>query len=701
MTRTWQAAPSVGHPLTRVEGLDKVTGQARYAGDVDRRGLVHGWVVPATIPRGRVLSLDVEATLAMPGVLAVLHQDNAPRLTDIGEGTLFLFQGDRVAHWGAPVALVIADTPERAREAAERMRVDYLAEPPDTVFRPDHPGLYRPEHVNPRNPTVTEKGDVEAALAGAAVVVDAEYRTPAQHNNAMEPHSATAEWADGRLTVHTSTQYAYGVAQSLTKLFDLAPGTLRVLSEHVGGGFGNKGMPARPDAVLAVMAATLVGRPVRVTLTRPQLFPLTGYRTPTAQRLRLGATADGRLVAVEHTAAMQTSRLAEFTEQTAIYARAMYAADNLRTDHRVVALDVPTPRWMRAPGEAPGSFGLESAMDELAEACGVDPVELRLRNDTSHEPASGQPFSSRRLAECLREGARRFGWAERDPRPAARREARWWRGTGVAGAHYPARTAPTTAHATALPGGRYVVRVAATDIGTGARTALTQLAADALEVPVDAVRVEIGDSDFGPAMGAGGSMGTASWSWPVVTACHDLARRIASGEPVPPEGLTSTFDSTEAVGARAEFSRYAFGAHFAEVAVDVATGEVRVPRLLGVYAVGRVVNPLTATSQLIGGMTMGLSTALLEESTLDGRFGDFVNHNLADYHVATNADVGAIEVAFVDDPDDELNPSGVKGLGEIGIVGVPAAIANAVWHATGVRQRELPISPARAIISGQ
>ncbi|MEV4617683.1 xanthine dehydrogenase family protein molybdopterin-binding subunit [Asanoa sp. NPDC049573] len=697
MTRTWQTAPAVGHPLTRIEGLDKVTGHARYAGDIALPGLVHGWVVPATVARGRVRALDVGAALAMPGVLAVLHRENAPRLADIGEGTLFLFQNDRVPHHGAPVALVIADTPERAREAAERIRVDYFEEPHDVLFRPDHPGLYEPDHVNPRLPTVTDKGDVDAALAGAAVLVDGEYRTPAQHNNAMEPHSSTAAWAERRVTVFTSTQHAFGTARTLTRLFGFDPGTVHVVSEHVGGGFGNKGLP-RPDVVLAVMAATLVGRPVRVTLTRPQLFALTGYRTPTAQRVRLGADADGRLVALEHRAASQTSTLLEFTEQSASYSRAMYASGNLRTSHRVVALDVPTPRWMRAPGEAPGSFGLESAMDELAEACGVDPVELRLRNDTGTEPESGLPFSSRRLADCLREGARRFGWAGRDPRPAARRDGRWWRGTGVAGAHYPARTAPTVAHATALRDGGYVVRVGAADIGTGARTALTQLAADALEVPVDQVRLLVGDSDFGLAQVAGGSMGTASWSWPVMTACHDLARRLASGEPIPPDGLTSTFDSTEAVGARRDVARYAFGAHFAEVAVDVATGEVRVPRLTGVYAVGRVVNPLTARSQLVGGMTMGLSCALLEESMMDAGTGDFLNHNLADYHVATNADVRDLDVAFVDDPDDELNPAGVKGLGEIGIVGVPAAIANAMWHATGVRQRELPINPARAAL---
>jgi len=444
--------------------------------------------------------------------------------------------------------------------------------------------------------------------------------------------------------------------------------------------------PAPPAAVAVGGRPGIAGRPAE---------PAGPFALALGQPAAAEGQPGGRLVALDHVAAQQTSTLLEFTEQTAVYSRTMYAADNLRTTHRVVALDVPTPRWMRAPGEAPGSFALEVAMDELAEACGVDPVEVRLRNDTATEPATGLPFSSRRLAECLREGARRFGWAGRDPRPAVRRDGRWWRGTGVAAATYPARTNPTTAHATAYPGGGFTVWVAAVDIGTGARTALTQLAADALGVTVDAVRVVIGDSDAGPAQGAGGSMGTSSWGWPVVTACRDLARRLASGEPVPPGGLTTTFDSTEAVRALDARARYAFGAHFVEVAVDVETGEIRVPRMTGVYAVGRVVNPLTARSQLVGGMIMGLSCALLEESTMDAEFGDFLNHNLADYHVATHADVGAVDVAFVDDPDDELNPSGTKGLGEIGIVGLPAAVANAVWHATGVRQRRLPITPAR------
>ena len=696
MTAT-TARAAVGRPYTRVEGPDKVTGRARFAGDVRVPGLAYGWVVPASIARGRVRSRDVAATLAMPGVLAVLSPENAPRLGDTGDATLRVLQDDRVPHYGAPVALVVADTPERAREAAETMRVAYVEEPHDARFRPDHPRRYAPEHVNPGAPTATGKGDVDAALAAAPVVVDARYTTPAQHNNPIEPHSATALWAHGRVILHDTTQAPYASARTLAALFGYPPGTVRVVAEHVGGGFGSKGLP-RPEAVLALMASALVGRPVRVTFTRPQMFPLTGYRTPTAQRVRLGADAGGRLLAVEQTATQQTSTLLEFTEQTATYARAMYPADNLRTDHRVVRLDVPTPRWMRAPGTAPGSFGLESAMDELAEACGVDPVALRLRNDTRLEPATGRPFSSRRLAECLREGARRFGWAGRDPRPAVRRDGRWWWGTGVAGAHHGAGVGPTVAHATAYPSGRFDVRVGAVDIGTGARTALTQVAADALGVGPEQVTVHVGDSDTGLAQGAGGSMGTASWSWPVVAACRELVRRLAAGEPVPATGLTCAYDTTAELRDRDDLARYAFGAHFAEVAVDVVTGEVRVPRMTGVFAVGRVVNPLTARSQLMGGMVMGVSCALFEESRMDAAFGDFVNHNLADYPVATSADIGAVDVAFVDDPDGALNPSGVKGLGEIGIVGVAAAVANAVWHATGVRQRHLPVTPARAAL---
>nr|WP_211176870.1 xanthine dehydrogenase family protein molybdopterin-binding subunit [Pseudonocardia acidicola] len=671
----------------------KVTGAARYAAEHPLPGLAHGAAATATIARGRIIALDTAAVLAMPGVIAVLHHGSAPRLVDAGQGDLMLFQDDRVPYRGAAVALVVAQTPEQARAGADVLRVEYAEEPHDVVLTADHPRLYAPDHVNPTYPTDTATGDVEAGLTAAAVVVDATYSTPTEQNSPMEPHSSTAWWTDGRLTVIDSNQGSSLVRDTLATLFALDPDAVRVVSEHVGGAFGVKGRPW-PPVVLAPMAARQLNRPVRVTLTRQQMFALVGYRTPTIQRVRLGADRDGRLIALDHLACEQTSTVVEFAEQTCVPSRVMYATPNLRTRHRLVALDVPSPHWMRAPGEAPGSFALESAMDELAQACGIDPVELRVRNEPTVEPAGGLPFVSRNLVRCLHEGAARFGWSERDPRPGIRRDGRWLRGTGMAAANYPARSRPSTASATAEPDGRYTVRITASDLGTGARTALTQIAADELGTPLEQVRVLIGDSDFGAAQIAGGSMGTASWGWAVVKAVRELRDRLA-GSAVPADGLTVRADTTSDIEALPAVSRHAFGAHFAEVVVDPASGEVRVPRLLGVYGVGRVVNPITARSQLIGGMTMGLGMALLEEAVVDPQFGDYANHDLAGYHVPANADVRSIEAHWIDEEDDGLNPTGVKGVGEIGIVGTAAAIANAVWHATGVRHRDLPIRPGR------
>ncbi len=688
---------SVGQSVTRLEGRDKVAGRARYAADIPLDQLAYGWAVGSTVARGRVTEIDVDATLAQPGVLAVLHHGNAQRLGDTGDPTLLLLQDDRVHHRGQVVALVIATTLEHAREAAGTLQVTYDAESHDVAFSERHPGLYVPDHVNPNLPSESVKGDVHEALGRSSTVVDQLYRTAAQHNNPMEPHGATAFWDGGSLIVHDSSQGAFQAMAMLAALFELEPGSVRVLSEHVGGAFGAKGT-IRAHSVLAAMGARMVDRPVRVVLTRAQMYHLTGYRTPTVQWVRLGADPSGRILALDHLAYSQTSTILEFTEQTALISRSMYDAETLRTSHQVVRLDVPTPRWMRAPGEAPGSFALESAMDELAHACGLDPVELRLRNEPAVEPESGIPFSSRSLVACFREGARRFGWADRDPRPGVRRDGRWLVGTGTASATYPARTAPTRASVTAEPDGGFTVRVTAADIGTGARTVLSQVAADALGVELDDVRVLIGNSDYGQAMLAGGSMGTASWSWAVVEACRELIDLLSAGADIPPEGLTGRTDTSPLVAGRPEFARHAYGAHFVEVAVDVDSGEIRVPRMVAAVAAGRIVNPLTARSQLIGGMTMGVSAALHEESIMDIASGDFLNHDLANYHVAANADIGILDVVFVEEVDDELNPLGIKGIGEISIVGVAAAVANAVWHATGVRHRAIPIRPDHVLL---
>jgi len=705
--------PLVGQAITRVDALAKVTGTARYAAEYRLERLAYGWVVRSTIASGTIISIDRETVLDQPGVLTVIDHTNAERLTEAGDGELLVLQGNRVRYRGQTVALVVAESSELARAAAESLTVSYLQDEHDAGFAADHPSMYTPEKVNPNFPAESSVGEVDVALASAEVRVDQTYSTPTEHNNPMEPHATTASWDGARLTVYDSNQGAYSVQRSLVTLFSLPDEAVRVCSEHVGGGFGSKGT-ARPTVVLASLASRALGRPVRVALTRQQMFSLTGYRTPTIQRMRLGADLTGRLQALEHVAYSQTSRVLEFAEQTAVISRVMYATPNLRTGHRVVALNVPTPRWMRAPGEAPGAFALESAMDELAEACRLDPVDLRVINEPDVEPDSGRSFSSRNVVACLTEGARRFGWFSRDPRPGIRRDGRWLVGTGVASSTYPARNSPTTCAIQAHRDGSFQVRIAAADIGTGARTALLQIAADALQVTPHRIDLRIADSDFGQAMIAGGSMGTASWGWAIVKAADELRKRLAavgagpagSGDVMSDsdrrslggdEGLVVTVDTAPDIAAQADVVRHAFGAQFAEVAVDVATGEIRVPRMLGVFAAGHIVNPATARSQLIGGMTMGLSMALFEESIMDAHFGDYVNHDLAGYHIATNADVQSIDVSWIDEHDDQTNPSGIKGIGEIGIVGTAAAIANAVWHATGRRQRHLPIRPDRVI----
>ncbi|MFH8569316.1 xanthine dehydrogenase family protein molybdopterin-binding subunit [Streptomyces sp. NPDC017993] len=697
-TGTTAVTGAVGTAHTRLEGLAKVTGAARYAAEIPFAELAHGWLVLSTIARGRVRSVETDPVLAMPGVLAVLHHGNAPRvdLDYVGllgrpDPTLGVFQQDRVPHVGWPVALIVAETSEQAREAAEALVVRYDEEPHDVAFSAGRPGTYTPEN------SAAEKGDVEAELTASAVVVDAEYSTPEEHHAMLEPHAATARWEGGRLDVVDSNQGTMWVAAELANLFSLDPASVRVRSEHVGGGFGSKGL--RVHQVCAVMATTVLHRPVRVVLTRRQMFSLTGYRSPTAQRLRLGADADGRLRAFDHQAQNMTSTVHEFVEASANVGRVMYEADAHHSVNRVVPLDVPTPTFMRAPGEAPGSFAMECALDELAEKCDLDPIALRARNEPDAGPLSGLPFSSRNLLTCFEEGARRFGWADRDPRAGVRREGRWLIGTGTAAAAFPAGVMPSTAAVTAEADGTFTVRINAADIGTGARTALTQIAADALEVEPGRVRTRIADSDFGQAMIAGGSMGTRSWAWAVTAAVAELREQLALGGDIPPEGITARSDTSEAVGALSKKERHSFGAQFAEVAVDVTTGEVRVRRMLGIFAAGRIVNPLTARSQLIGGMTWGLSMALHEEAIRDQASGAHVGADLAGYHFAANADVPLIEADWVDDPDKD-DPVGFKGIGEIGIVGAAAAIANAVWHATGVRHRALPIRPDRVLMAG-
>ncbi|WP_069816542.1 xanthine dehydrogenase family protein molybdopterin-binding subunit [Streptomyces sp. TP-A0874] len=688
----------LGSPAVRLEGRAKVTGTARYATEHPMPGCVYAWPVTAAVARGEITSIATSEALAQPGVLTVLTHLNAPRLADVGDGTLAVLQSPRVAHRGQCVALAVAETLQTAQSAAAAVQVEYRAEPHDVLLRADHPGLYTPEKANGGFPADRERGDFDTAFTAAQTRLDAVYRIPALHNHPMEPHASTAVWEDSRLFVYDSSQGASPTQEVLAALFDLDKARVTVVSEHVGGGFGSKGSP-RPQLPLAAMAARETGRPVKLALGRAQMPSLVGHRPGTEQRMRLGADRRGRIDALAHEAVTYSSTLKEFVEQSATASRTMYASPHSRTTHRVTRLDVPTPSWMRAPGECSGMFALESAMDELAFACGIDPVELRLRNDTATEPDSGLPFSSRGLAECLTEGARLFGWADRDPRPASRTEGRLLIGTGVASSGYPTEVAPSCAEAQAEPSGGYRVRVNATDIGTGARTVLAQIAADALGAPLDRVHIEIGSSDLPRGSVAGGSSGTASWGWAVHRACRELLRLLAEHDgPLPSNGLAAFADTTEDIAMLSkEYARRAFGAQFAEVQVDMDTGETRVRRLLGVFAAGRILNPRTARSQFLGGMTMGVGMALMENSTMDPAFGDHAERDLASYHVPVNADVLDVRAHWIEEEETHFTPTGSKGIGEIGIVGTAAAIANAVHHATGVRVRDLPVQPEKLL----
>jgi xanthine dehydrogenase YagR molybdenum-binding subunit len=686
-------ARAMGAALDRIEGQEKVRGTAPYAFEhaVDRPAYLHP--IQSTIAAGEITRIDADAAAAVPGVLAVLTHHNAPTVTP-ADPELAIMQSEQVAFRGQIIGAVLAERLEIARQAASLVRVDYAPRAHDTELNTGRADLYKPSQINPALPTDTSQGDVDAALASAAVRLDETYATAMTHNNPMEPHSTIAIWNGEGVVLYLSTQGVHGIRRAVAESFGLDLDRVRVISPHVGGGFGSKAF-AHADVILAAMAAKhLAGRPVKLALTRQQMFSQVGYRTPTIQRIRLGADADGRLTAIAHDVVEQTSKLKEFAEQTATPTRIMYAAEHRRTTHRLAALDVPPPSIMRAPGVTPGMFALESAMDEMAAACGLDPVEFRIRNEPATDPQLGRPFSSRNLVGCLREGARRFDWQPRDPTPRSRRQSGWFVGTGVAASTYPTHWRPGSAATIRAGGnGRYTVLIGAADMGTGTWTALTQIAADALEVRVEEIDLRIGDTAFPVAVTAGGSTGISSWGSAIVEAGRQLRRRLETehGGTVPPGGLEVTAEVPDNPYPE-QFSMHSFGAQFAEVRVHARTGEVRVPRMLGVFAAGRIINAKTGRSQLLGGMTMGLSMALHENSVLDHRYGHVANQDFAEYHIPTNADVGSIEVHMVAEDDPYVNAMGSKGIGEVGIVGTAAAIANAVHHATGVRVRDLPIT---------
>jgi xanthine dehydrogenase YagR molybdenum-binding subunit len=681
----------IGLPLDRVDGRLKVTGKATYAYEYAGQGrAAYGVIVPASIAKGRVVSVDVRDAQRAPGVLLVLTKDNAPTqhpfgpvdLTDRFARAMPAMNNDEVAYFGFPVAFVVATTFEQATGAAALVKVHYESLPAAYDLQKARSTAINPGKMNGGDPADSAIGNFEAAFADAPVKIDAVYTTPYQSQAPMEPHATMASWDGPKLTVHTAAQLTASPQEGLARTLNIPKENVRVITRYIGGGFGSK-LPYYYDATLAAIGARMVHRPVKVALTRPQLFHMTSHRSASEQRLRLGANRDGRLTAYGQDALVQTARFDIYTEPVCSAARMLYAAPNRLTRHRLAKLDLPRSDSMRAPGDSIGLLGLECAMDELAEALNIDPVELRLRNDTQTDPEQKKPFSSRYLAEALREGAARFGWDKRVAKPASVRDGRWLVGLGVASAIRGDVLKNATARASLGNDGRLTVELAMTDIGTGTYTILTQIAAQTMEMPVDRVTVLMGDTNYPPTAGSGGSFGAATSGAAVLAACQKLKAAQASGMKEA-EGSVTSADMDSA------YAHAGFGAHFAEVGVDRDTGEVRVRRMLGVFAVGRILNPKTAHSQMIGGMTWGIGSALMEENTVDQRFGSFINQDLASYHVAVNADVGELDVVFLDHPDPHGSPLGSKGIGELGICGAGAAIVNAIHNATGARIRSFP-----------
>ncbi|CAJ0888051.1 xanthine dehydrogenase family protein molybdopterin-binding subunit [Ralstonia flatus] len=725
---------NVGQPLDRTDGLLKVTGQARYSAEFQVPRLVHAVLVQSTVPAGRITRVDTHVAQAMPGVLLVMTQENAPRLPNGGEPALeppagrvlSLLQDDQVHYNGQPVALVVGDTLEHAQAAARMVRVEVAQQPARLDFETARADAHSPGKVQGQSADTT-RGDVVAGMARAAQRIEAVYGTPMETHNPMEPHATIAVWEGDSLTLYDSTQYVSGVRRTVAKTLGLSPDKLRVVCPFVGGGFGCKGS-VWSHVVLAAMAARQVGRPVKLVLERPQMFGPVGGRPRTEQRIALGAASDGRFTAISHDSLTTTSMIEDWTEPCAIVTRMLYDTPNQRTTHRLARLNVGTPTFQRAPGEATGTFALEVALDEMAYALGIDPVELRLRNDAAQDPEKRIPWSSKSLAACYRAGAERFGWARRNPQPGSMREGNTRVGWGMATATYPANRSAAAATARYLPDGTAQVESGSQDLGTGTYTVMTQVAADAMGMPVDRVHFSLGDTRMPEAPVSGGSQSVASVS-PAVQAAGQQARDaliaaaiadassplhgLAAGDITVADGvLTARSGAREPVAAvvarhgspieatakvqpgeeKQKFSMHSFGAVFVEVHVDADLGVVRVPRIVGSYGVGRLLNAKTGRSQLMGGIVWGMGMALFEESLLDTRYGRIVNNNLAEYHVPVNADVPDIDILVLDEADAYVNPLGAKGIGEIGITGVPAAIANAVYHATGRRVRELPIT---------
>jgi xanthine dehydrogenase YagR molybdenum-binding subunit len=723
------AAPApkanMGEPVPRLDARLKVTGEAQYPADMPLEHPAYAVLVTSSIAKGRLTGLKLDAARAVPGVLDILTSENTGELKQLkfqqaGSATSIQSLGPEIFHDGQIIAVVLGDTLEAAQEAAFKVEASYAAERPSATF--DAPGLTQDDitKVSQQHKELPHVGDADAALAGAEVAIDVEYATPTQHHNPIELFSTTCVWRDNKLTVYEPSQFVYGLRNGVATRLGIDRDKVRVVSRYVGGAFGSKG-GMTPRTALIAFAAKRLNRPVKLVVKRDQGFTIATYRAETRHHIRLGASRDGKLVGYSHEGFEITSRPDPYGVAGVKDSARLYAYGAVKTKVNLVHADRNTPGYMRSPPVVPYIYAIESAMDELAWKLGMDPIELRRVNDTMKDPIDGKPYSSRSLMTCYDQAAEAFGWKQRASQPGATRDGEWLIGWGCATALYPTHVGTATARVRLMANGEVRVQTAAHEIGNGAYTVIGQVAAEQLGVPLSKVTVELGDTELPPAPVAGGSRTTASTCSAVLKACEAIRGKLfgAAGgaqedlkqafqrlganaieeyaEFVPhglkPQSVQALYDGTSGAtgGPEGEKTMYAMGAEFVEVRVNAFTREIRVPRIVGAFAAGRLLNTRTARSQLMGGMIWGIGSALHEATEIDRERARYVNRNLADYRVPVNADVAELEVILVPEEDRDVNPVGVKGLGELANVGTAAAIANAVYHATGVRVRALPI----------
>ena len=716
----------MGKAVDRIEGRLKVMGKAPFAHEIVEGGApaAYGFIVQATISKGNVSAIDTSAADRAPGVLMVMTHTNAPKQSPWGPITLPdryarsipQLISSKIEYYGQPVAFVVATTFEQARSASKLIKIDYASVTPGEHEMKSRLAQGELQKTFFGEPLIDgSKEDFDKAFAAAAVTVDGQFTTPAHSAAPMEPPATLAYWEGSKLTVHCSAQLINSAQQGVASTLGIPLANVRLLSRYIGGGFGSK-LPIYGDVILTALAARELRRPVKTAMTRQQMFHITSHRSDTIQRLRLGASSDGKLAAVGHEAWSNGARYDDFLEPSALQTRLLYAAPARYTPHYLVKLDLPVADSTRAPGEAVGMLAIEVAMDELAEKLKLDPIELRLRNEPTQDQDKKIPFSSRNLVACMQDGATRFGWAQRSAMPGQKRDGRWLVGMGMAASIRSNVMMPSKADLELNREGVLTVRMAMTDIGTGSYTVFSQIAAEMMGLPIERVRMELGDSNFAATPGSGGSWGAASAGSGLFDACTNLREKLAtklgisSGDAVFANGNVTGAGKSESLGALAgtlgmqasgeikpgamakQFSQQGYGAHFVEARVNIDTGEIRVSRMLGVFAAGRILNEKTAKSQVSGAMIWGVGTALHEDAVIDKRDGHFVNHDLGEYHVPSHADIPKIDVFFLNEVDDKTNPLKIKGLGELGICGSGAAVANAVYNACGVRVREFPIT---------